>query len=136
MEGAEACIKSIQENNLKRALVTSSMKEHAVSVLENISEHISINGSLIDFFHIMVFGNEIKKLKPEPDIYTEAAKRVKINPEKCIVLEDSQSGVISAKKAGMFVIAVPNIHTLDQNFDMADMVVSSLFDVAGMDFLN
>lgn len=135
MEGAEACIKIIQENSMRRALVTSSIKEHAVSVLENISKHISINCSLIDFFDVMIFGNEIKKLKPEPDIYTEAAKRINIKPEKCVVLEDSEVGVISAKKAGAFVIAVPNIHTLNQNFDMADMVASSLLDVAGMDFM-
>ena len=90
---------------------------------------------MIDFFDVKIFGNEVKKLKPEPDIYAEAAKRVNIKPEKCLVLEDSQSGVISAKRAGMFVIAVPNIHTLNQNFDTADLVVSSLLDVAGMDLL-
>ncbi len=135
MEGAEACIKIIQENDIRRALVTSSIKELAVSVLENISKHISINCSLIDFFDVMIFGNEIKKSKPEPDIYAEAAKRINIIPERCVVLEDSQAGVISAKKAGMFVIAVPNVHTLNQKFDMADKVVSSLFDVAGMDFM-
>ncbi len=135
MEGAEACIKIILENSMRRALVTSSIKEHAVSVLENISKHLNINFSLIDFFDVMIFGNEIKKSKPEPDIYAEAAKRINIKPEQCVVLEDSESGVISAKKAGMFVIAVPNIHTSNQKFDMADLVVSSLFDVAGMDFM-
>jgi HAD superfamily hydrolase (TIGR01509 family) len=136
MEGVEACIEKIAKTNLKRALVTSSMKEHAVTVLENISKRFKKPCNLIDFFNVMVFGSEIKNLKPEPDIYNEAATRITIKPEKCVVLEDSESGVIAAKKAGMSVIAVPNVHTLNQNFDLADMVVPSLLEVAGMEFMN
>jgi HAD superfamily hydrolase (TIGR01509 family) len=136
MEGAEACIENISQTDLKRALVTSSMKSHAVSVLENISKHFKNPRNLIDFFNATVFGNEIKNLKPEPDMYNEAAKRLDVKPEKCVVLEDSESGVIAAKKAGMSVIAVPNVHTGHQKFDLADVVVQSLLDVAGMEFMN
>jgi HAD superfamily hydrolase (TIGR01509 family) len=136
MEGAETCIEKISQTKLKRALVTSSIKEHAVSVLENISKQFNKPCNLVDFFNVMVFGNEIKHLKPEPDMYNEAAKRFDLEPEKCIVLEDSESGVVAAKKAGMHVIAVPNVHTLNQKFDLADMVVPSLLDVAAMEFMN
>lgn len=136
MEGAEACIKKIRTKGLKSGLVTSSMKEHALTVLKNISKHFNATRNLADFFNVMVFGSEITHLKPEPDIYTEAVRRLNIDPAKCAALEDSEAGVISAKRAGLFVVAVPNQHTNGQNFGMADLSTASLLDVAGMDFLN
>lgn len=136
MEGAEVCIEKIMACNLKSGLVTSSMKNHALTVLKNISRHFSATGNLAEFFNVMVFGSEITHLKPAPDIYTEAVRRLNIDPAKCAALEDSEAGVISAKRAGLFVVAVPNQHTNGQNFGMADLSASSLLDVAGMDFLN
>ena len=136
MEGAEVCIEKIRTKGLKSGLVTSSMKDHALTVLKNISKHFNATGNLAGFFNVMVFGSEITHLKPEPDIYTEAARRLNIDPAKCAALEDSEAGVISAKRAGLFVVAVPNQHTNGQNFGMADLSTASLLDVAGMDFLN
>ncbi|KAL3895691.1 MAG: hypothetical protein SGARI_007376 [Bacillariaceae sp.] len=46
--------------------------------------------------------------KPAPDIYLEAAKRINVPPNQCIVFEDGMPGVLSGKAAGAFVIAVPD----------------------------
>jgi beta-phosphoglucomutase-like phosphatase (HAD superfamily) len=140
MNGALECIERVREKGLKRALVTLSMKEHALSVLGNIatSLHRSFGGGTIDFvefFDVMVFGDEIVHPKPEPDIYTEALRRIGKTADRCVALEDSEAGVISAKRAGLFVIAVPNTHTKGQRFEMADVVSPSLADVARMEFL-
>ena len=141
MEGALICIEKVAAQNLRRALVTLSMKEHALSVLDNISRNLNRTSNdgyinLVDFFHIMVFGNEVSKPKPDPEIYLKALKRTGTAPSRCVALEDSEAGVMSAKRAGLHVIAVPNAHTQQQSFEMADVVFTSLFEVAKMEFLN
>jgi beta-phosphoglucomutase-like phosphatase (HAD superfamily) len=123
---------------MKRALVTSSMKDHAISVLENISAHAGWNGggSLSESFDAMVFGSDIRRLKPEPDIYLEALKRLGTDGSAGIAFEDSEAGVISAKRAGLYTVAVPNGHTMTQNFDRADLKFASLREVLKSGLLN
>jgi beta-phosphoglucomutase-like phosphatase (HAD superfamily) len=83
-----------------------------------------------------VFGSEIKHLKPEPDIYLEALKRLGTDSSGCIAFEDSEAGVIAAKRAGLYTVAVPNGHTSGQNFDMADRKFASLREVLTSGLLN
>lgn len=131
MEGALDCVKRAGDRGMKRALVTSSMKDHAISVLANISAHAGWNGggSLAESFDAMVFGSEIGRLKPEPDIYLEALKRLGTDGSGCVAFEDSEAGVIAAKRAGLYTVAVPNGHTRNQNFDIADLKLASLREV-------
>ena len=49
------------------------------------------------------------KPKPEPDIYLTIAKKLGVNPGNCIVLEDSKTGLMAAKKAGMLSIFIEDI---------------------------
>jgi beta-phosphoglucomutase-like phosphatase (HAD superfamily) len=77
----------------------------------------------------MVFGDELEHLKPAPDIYIEALKRLNTASKNGIVLEDSTFGVLAAKRAGLRVIAVPGPHTDGQDFSIADEVASSLNEV-------
>ena len=138
MEGAVECAESVKRKNLKRLLVTLSMKNHALSVLEKISQNLSGSNGSFDFttyFHEMVFGNNITHPKPAPDIYLEAVKKIDVDPHECVALEDSEAGVLSAKNAGLYVIAVPNEHTRSQDFHAADRVAASLHEVTRMDFL-
>ncbi len=139
MDGAVECAEQVKRKNLKRLLVTLSMKTHALSVLENISQHLSGSNGNIDFtnyFHAMVFGNNITHPKPAPDIYLEAVKKIDVKADECVALEDSEAGVLSAKNAGLHVIAVPNKHTHLHDFRAADRVAVSLHEVSKMDFLH
>ena len=65
------------------------------------------------------------KNKPKPYIYIEAAKRLNVLPELCLVFEDTTAGVDAAATAGMNVIAVPNLFTINQDFSMASTVFFS-----------
>ena len=53
---------------------------------------------------------EVAHGKPAPDVYLEAAQRLGVAPERCAAVEDSHNGILSAKAAGMRVVAVPNPH--------------------------
>ncbi|MBN2322734.1 MAG: HAD family phosphatase [Spirochaetes bacterium] len=129
MDGAVECLKYAKEKGVRRGLVTSSIRKHGEAVLANLQSH-NDSGILLDrYFEIRVFGDDIKKSKPEPEIYLKALARLSIRPEHCVALEDSEAGVISAKAAGIRVFAVPNRHTLNHRFDMADEVLRSLLEI-------
>lgn len=64
--------------------------------------------------------------KPAPDVFLAVATELEILPNQCLVLEDSQSGVEAAKKAGMYCLAIPNEFTQYQDFSQADLVIESL----------
>jgi HAD superfamily hydrolase (TIGR01509 family) len=60
------------------------------------------------YFRVTVSSEEVARGKPSPDVYLEAARRRGVAPERCAAVEDSHSGIRSAKAAGMRVIAIPN----------------------------
>jgi beta-phosphoglucomutase-like phosphatase (HAD superfamily) len=61
--------------------------------------------------HAMVGGDEGFPGKPEPAIFLEAARRLQVDPESCIVFEDAPFGIESARRAGMRAVAVCTTHS-------------------------
>jgi HAD superfamily hydrolase (TIGR01509 family) len=60
------------------------------------------------FFRATVSSEEVARGKPSPDVYLEAARRLGAGPAKTAAVEDSRNGILSAKAAGMRIIAIPN----------------------------
>jgi len=58
------------------------------------------------WFHAIVAGNEVPRMKPAPDVYLAAAEQLGLAPANCCVIEDSISGIRAAKAAGMRCVAV------------------------------
>jgi mannitol-1-/sugar-/sorbitol-6-/2-deoxyglucose-6-phosphatase len=68
--------------------------------------------------------------KPAPDVYLTAARRLGVRPERCVAIEDSPSGVLSAKAAGMLCIAVPDpLMEGDPAYAEADLVLGALTEL-------
>jgi HAD superfamily hydrolase (TIGR01509 family) len=65
-------------------------------------------GRLDRFFRATASSEEVPRGKPSPDVYLEVARRLGVDPEKTAAIEDSHNGIMSAKAAGMRVIAIPN----------------------------
>ncbi|MFN2468206.1 MAG: HAD family hydrolase [Gaiellaceae bacterium] len=65
-------------------------------------------GGLARLFRVSVSSEEVSRGKPAPDVYLEAARRLGVEPCGCTAVEDSHSGIRSAKAAGMTVVAIPN----------------------------
>jgi HAD superfamily hydrolase (TIGR01509 family) len=101
----------------------------------------SSNRSLIDaalelsglaaYFRVTVSSEEVARGKPSPDVYLEAAGRLSVAPERCAAVEDSHSGIRSAKAAGMRVLAIPNPSYPPDGEALAeaDVVLGSLDDL-------
>lgn len=75
---------------------------------------------LRDLIRVAVSSQEVARGKPAPDVYLEAARRLGVDPQRCVAVEDSQNGIRSAKSAGMRVIAVPNPHFPPDEEALAD----------------
>jgi HAD superfamily hydrolase (TIGR01509 family) len=79
-------------------------------------------------FRATVSSEEVARGKPAPDVYLEAARRLGVAPEACAAVEDSHSGIASAKAAGMRVIAIPNASYPpgEEALDLANVTLESL----------
>jgi HAD superfamily hydrolase (TIGR01509 family) len=80
---------------------------------------------LADGWGAVVAGDEVEALKPAPDIYLEVCRRLGAGPEDSVALEDSPTGVASARAAGLFVIGIPSVPGVELE---ADLVADSLLD--------
>jgi beta-phosphoglucomutase len=79
-------------------------------------------------FDLTVAGDQIKEGKPNPEPYLTAARILRINPKDCVVVENSPFGITSAKRAGMFCIALTT--SLPKEYlKKADMVVDRLEEI-------
>jgi HAD superfamily hydrolase (TIGR01509 family) len=63
---------------------------------------------LAPLFAVTVSSEEVPRGKPAPDVYLEAARRLRLDPRSCAAVEDSANGIRSASAAGMLVVVVPN----------------------------
>ena len=79
-------------------------------------------------FKTTVSSEEVARGKPAPDVYLEAARRLGLAPERCAAIEDSHSGIRSARSAGLRVVAIPNpSYPPDADaLAQADVVIRSL----------
>jgi HAD superfamily hydrolase (TIGR01509 family) len=121
--------------------------EGAVEAVERLAAHrplglaSSSNRELIDlvlqlsgldrFFAATVSSEEVARGKPAPDVYLETARRLDVVPENCAAVEDSENGILSAKAAGMHVLAIPNPQypPQDEALAAADEVLASLAEL-------
>ena len=115
--GAAALLSWLKTEGVAVVLATSSVRERAVEVLTRLG--------VVQYFDDMVFGTEIERGKPWPDIFLKAAHLCGLKPEQAVVLEDSENGVRAAVAAGIPVICVPDLKMPeDEVRRMANIVVT------------
>lgn len=100
-EGVIPLLTFLKSEGIPMAIVTSSSKE---IVMQYQKCH-----ALFSYFDQIITGEEVKEGKPHPDVYLHAAKVMGVQPRDCIVFEDSKNGVISARRAGMTVVMIPDL---------------------------
>lgn len=95
-------------------------------LLAVVMQHPDLQGK----FQAVVSADEIGAGKPAPDVYLAAAARLGVDPTRCLCLEDSGNGILSGKRAGMQVIAVPDprFPPRDEHLAQADYILNSLLE--------
>ncbi|MBQ9901626.1 MAG: HAD family phosphatase [Clostridia bacterium] len=120
--GTKEILEYLRQKGIKTALATASPVQRAKHYLE---PH-----GLFESFDAVVSGATIQRSKPAPDIYLEAARLLGLSPCECIAVEDSPSGIVSAKTAGCFTVMVPDLSRPDeQDMKSIDFLAEELTDI-------
>jgi len=103
------------------AVVTSSRRVHF--------EIIHRRSGLLKYFDFVITGEDCPTYKPDPGPYLLATARSGFRKEECLAIEDSQRGLLAAKRAGIGCFMIPTELTRGGNFSSADRVLSSISEV-------
>lgn len=117
IDGAFELIKDYYKNNLKLVLASSA----SMLTINKVFEKFDLD----KFFVAKISGADLKQSKPNPEIFLKAAKISGHNKKDCIVIEDSTNGIIAANSAGIFCVGYKSKNSLNQNYSLADLVISN-----------
>ena len=102
VDGLEDFLSNAVKQNIPRSIATSAPRANVDFTLDKTH--------LEKYFPVILDESFVTRGKPDPEIYLKTAAAMKIEPEKCIVFEDSLSGVRAAKTAGCKVVGVTTTH--------------------------
>lgn len=122
MPGAAGLLESLANREVPRAVVSSSSHQWVDGWLGrlDLARHIPLT----------ICRGDAPRIKPAPDLFLEAARQLDVEPENCLVIEDSANGLLAATAAGMTTWMVPNDVTRGLDFSAAERVLASLEEVA------
>jgi HAD superfamily hydrolase (TIGR01509 family) len=123
LPGVLEIIEEAKREGLKIAIGSSS--PHAW-----VDAHVKRLG-LHDYFHDIICSDDVPpgRTKPNPDIYLKALERLAVRNDAAVVFEDSPNGVLAARRANIFVVAVPNPLTSSMGV-IGDLTLSSLAELS------
>lgn len=81
------------------------------------------------YFTKWISSEEVERSKPEPDVFLKMAELLKTDSQSCLVIEDSKSGTVAAKNAGMKCIGYANKNSGNQDLSSADLIVNSIREI-------
>jgi HAD superfamily hydrolase (TIGR01509 family) len=118
LPGVQDYLQDAKELGLKIAVASSSPREWVVG---HLARH-----QLDVHFDCIRCSDDVKRTKPDPELFLSALDALEVRAEQTIVLEDSPNGVLAAKRAGLFCVVVPGPLTRDMALEEADLRLSSL----------
>ena len=122
MEGVRETVEELHARGFTLAITSSAVGSSIEAILRRLG--------LRDCFALIVDGSEVTHGKPDPEAYLLTAKRLGLEPAQCVVIEDSHVGVLAARRAGMFCVAVPNPRAqTPQDVSAADLVIARIDEV-------
>lgn len=107
-KGITQLLQFLKQNNIPCAIASST---HLTYIQEYLSKT-----NLSSYFSAVIGGDMIRHSKPEPDIFLEAAAALSLSPSQCLVLEDSENGILAAHNAGIPVICIPDMKQPQDTF--------------------
>ena len=130
MPGVMDYLREAKRLRLKLAIASSSPHSW-------VDEHAQRLG-VLHYFDQVICAEDVSpgRTKPNPDLFLLALDQLRVRKDEAIVFEDSPNGVIAARSAGIFVVAVPNPVTSLLSIENANVVLSSLSDLSLADLLD
>jgi HAD superfamily hydrolase (TIGR01509 family) len=119
--GVKEYLDAAQRMGIKIALATSSDRNWVEGHLKRLD--------LWNYFDVVCTADDVSRVKPDPELFLLAAVRLQLKPEETIVFEDSANGILAAKAAGCFTIAVPHKLSNLNRSGPYDRVIESMANV-------
>lgn len=124
--------KILKDKNIITAIVSSGSKKYINLVLDKFK--------LKKFVDFIISGDEVKKGKPDPECYQKAFKYLndhygKFDKKECLVVEDTENGVIAANKSGLKILLVPSKHSVLPRNVKPDFQIKSLLEFDKIEFI-
>lgn len=107
-KGLIELLEFLKSKNIKVALASSSK-------MDKIKQRFKEANLSMDYFEYIIGGDMVTNPKPDPSIYIKSCEVLGVEPENAIALEDSEYGILSAYRAGMKPILIPDIKCPDQD---------------------
>jgi pseudouridine 5'-phosphatase len=120
MPGFLELLETLRERHIPTAIATSGTRDYATKVLGSLG--------IAHCFRFVLTAEDITNGKPAPDIYRRAAKKLGMQPQQTMVLEDSGNGCRAGVAAKAFTVAVPNRHTSNHDFSGVRFIAETLAD--------
>jgi HAD superfamily hydrolase (TIGR01509 family) len=122
LPGVLACLQEARARGLKLGVASNSSHRH-------VDGHLTRLG-LRALFDLTCCRDDNLAVKPAPDLYLAVTRQLGVVPGEAIAFEDSTAGTLAARRAGLWVVAVPNPSTHGHDFSAAHLVVPSLAEVS------
>lgn len=120
--GIEQLLDFLKSKSIKIGLASSTRSEVVKAELSD--------AGIIDYFDVIIGGDMVSKSKPEPDIYLEACRCLRVQPQEAYGIEDSYNGVRAVARAGMNGIMVPDLVDADDEMrKITKIILPSLVEV-------
>lgn len=124
--GAKEFLKLLYDKGITIGIATSNSRE--------LVDYMLANHGIRQYFSNIRTSCEVDKGKPHPDVYLKVAEDMGIEPKHCLVFEDTISGVMAAKSAGMKAFAVADevsLESKDKLIEMTEGYIHSFDEVMG-----
>ena len=121
--GISDYLAAADRHGLKRAIVSSASRHWIDMHLERLEREIGWDA-------IVTADHDAERAKPRPTLYLEALEELSVSADEAIAFEDSPNGALGARRAGIYVVGIPNAVTRELGLDgSADLVLDSLADL-------
>ncbi|MEN1986786.1 HAD family hydrolase [Paenibacillus hubeiensis] len=120
LPGVLELLQSAREQGIRLAVASSSTRDWVHGYLQTLG--------IFDQFAVIHTAEDVKRVKPDPELYLLALKSLGIEASEAVVFEDSPNGLKAAKAAGIRCVIVPNEVTRNLQFQLHDLRLSSLIE--------
>ena len=116
LDGLEDYLRLLRQQGVKTAVVTSSNLPKMQAVYASHPE-------FHELFDAILTSEDFERSKPDPDCYLKAAGRFGVEPQDCVVFEDSFNGLKSGRAAGMYVVGLATTNAAEAIAPLCDEVI-------------
>jgi beta-phosphoglucomutase len=106
IDGLDAFLEKAAANNIKMGIGSAAIDENINFVIDNMQ--------IRHYFSSIVSANHVQKSKPHPETFLKGAAQLSLQPNECIVFEDTPKGVECALNAGMQAVVILGEHTASE----------------------